>query len=73
MQILRSIFPHSTFFASLRFFFRLFPRLFSRAFSLLFSVKKTAVTVETVVTLGDYCRCIEIALGGSGSQGLRTL
>ena len=61
------------FFRVFTFFFRLFPRLFSRAFSLLFSVKKTAVTVETVVTLGDYFRCIEIALGGSGSQGLRTL
>ena len=53
------------FFLVFKFFFQTFPRLFS--------VKKTAVTVETVVTPGDYCRCIEIVLGGSGSQGLRTL
>jgi len=28
---------------------------------------------ETVVTPGGCCRCIEIALRGSGSKGLRTL
>ena len=53
------------FFLVFKFFFPTFPRLFSR--------KKTAVTVETVVTPEDYCRCIEIVLGGSASQGLRTL
>ena len=60
------------FFASLVFFSDFFPDFFLELFPYFFR-KKPAVTVETVVTLGDYCRCIEIALGGSGSQGLRTL
>ena len=58
-------------FSSLDFF--LVFKFFFSDFSPTFFRKKTAVTVETVVTPGDYCRCIEIALGGSGSQGLRTL
>ena len=59
-----------TFFST--FFPTFFPTFFSTFFPTIFR-KKTAVTVETVVTPGDYCRCIEIALGDSGSQGLRTL
>ena len=63
------------FFRVFTFFFPTFsPTFFSNFFPTFFRKKnRSDRRNRSDPGLGDYCRCIEIALGGSGSQGLRTL